>query len=137
MVDIHTVALIFIYFALKKCQPSSPNLTMSDLWIFYRINIYDWYLIDLIFWGSPWQYNFFLYWIIWISQLVDGGYGQWTSFTKCSKSCGEGSKTRTRKCVETRRDCSGPASQVKKCKLVSCPGKCRLLIIEITIMVFH
>ena len=53
---------------------------------------------------------------------ADGGYGPWTSFSQCSKSCGEGEKYRTRKCVETRRDCSGPSKNVQKCKIKSCPG---------------
>jgi len=53
---------------------------------------------------------------------VDGGYGQWSSYGECSRTCGQGKHTRTRKCVETRRDCSGPSTQTKSCKRRECPG---------------
>ncbi|XP_066923379.1 SCO-spondin-like isoform X8 [Clytia hemisphaerica] len=52
---------------------------------------------------------------------VDGGYGPWSPYSACSKPCGEGERYRTRKCVETRRDCSGPSRSVQKCKVKSCP----------------
>ncbi|XP_066920815.1 SCO-spondin-like isoform X2 [Clytia hemisphaerica] len=52
---------------------------------------------------------------------VDGGYGPWSKYGECSKTCGQGTHTRTRTCVETRRDCSGPAKQTKVCKVRECP----------------
>ena len=61
---------------------------------------------------------------------VDGGYGEWSAFTPCSKTCGEGVKARSRKCDKPQpeyegRDCLrlGPARESEHCNTKKCPGK--------------
>jgi len=45
---------------------------------------------------------------------------QWSSFSKCSKSCGGGVSKRTRSC-STPRHCAGALVQYAKCFLQACP----------------
>lgn len=61
--------------------------------------------------------------------LVDGGYGPWSEYATCSKSCGIGTKARRRECDNPKRkfngrDCSrlGSAIEISACNLKPCPG---------------
>ena len=70
-------------------------------------SIFDWYLdIDL--------YSFF--------ALDIAGYGPWTSWTYCNKTCGDGFHNRTRTCIGDPSLCSNESSQTKGCILSNCPG---------------
>lgn len=58
---------------------------------------------------------------------VDGGFGLWSSWTACSKTCGTGSQSRSRPCNNPTptgggQNCTGDSSQAKSCKIKSCPG---------------
>ena len=61
---------------------------------------------------------------------VDGGWGEWTSWSSCSLTCGNGDQIRTRKCNNPvpeygGRDCDyngSTNSTTKSCNLVPCPG---------------
>ena len=60
--------------------------------------------------------------------LVDGGLTLWSSFTECSKSCGEGEKQRSRLCANPApayggRNCEGHLNEKLPCKVKECPGK--------------
>ncbi|XP_078346319.1 LOW QUALITY PROTEIN: SCO-spondin-like [Oculina patagonica] len=59
---------------------------------------------------------------------VDGGYSDWGSYSKCSKSCGGGLKTRRRTCTNPQpahggKDCSGlgPDISTTECNIQECP----------------
>ena len=60
---------------------------------------------------------------------VDGGWTQWSSWSNCSKTCGVGSRTRTRTCTNPApkrggADCVGPNNSTKICNTtIACPGK--------------
>ncbi|XP_057299773.1 coadhesin-like [Hydractinia symbiolongicarpus] len=58
----------------------------------------------------------------------DGGYTQWSSFTKCSVSCGGGERSRKRTCTNPPPtiggvDCAklGPSHEVVPCNVRDCP----------------
>ena len=61
---------------------------------------------------------------------VDGGYSNWTKWSECSESCGDGVMTRSRQCNNPTpagpdaKDCSdfGPSEETKKCYLTPCHG---------------
>ena len=59
---------------------------------------------------------------------MDGGFNQWSSFTPCSKTCGNGLKSRYRLCNNpvpqgsTARNCTGAYNEVKHCRLATCEG---------------
>nr|XP_036865807.1 hemicentin-1 [Manis javanica] len=58
---------------------------------------------------------------------VDGRWGNWHSWGRCSASCGGGEKTRKRMCnnpVPSRsgRPCPGDPTQVSRCNIQACPG---------------
>ena len=59
---------------------------------------------------------------------VDGGYSNWTEFTNCTKTCGNGTKTRSRSCSNPLpqyggRNCSklGPDIETVECNTHHCP----------------
>ena len=67
-------------------------------------------------------------------DFVDGEWGYWSAFGPCSKSCGEGQKTRKRICNDPSprnggRKCAGKATEVQKCKERACKGGIHLLSI--------
>ena len=60
----------------------------------------------------------------------DGGWTQWSSWSSCSKTCGVGSRTRTRTCTNPvpeggGADCVGPNNRTKSCNKFVCPGKAK------------
>ena len=64
---------------------------------------------------------------------VDGGYGEWSDFSSCSRSCGGGESVRARQCNNPApeyegKDCSllGPARESRDCNTKRCPGKINL-----------
>ena len=55
-------------------------------------------------------------------------WGPWKSFTKCSKSCGSGTQTRSRSKSIIERDggkCRGSPNETKSCNNQNCPTKCK------------
>ena len=58
--------------------------------------------------------------------VVDGNWENWGSFSKCSKTCGAGSRIRRRKCSAPNnggKDCVGPYLESTACNMASCSGK--------------
>ena len=58
---------------------------------------------------------------------VDGNWGGWSSFGKCSKSCGSGTQLRRRSCDKPPMSnggspCDGFPIEERKCNEKSCPG---------------
>ncbi|KAK2508441.1 hypothetical protein MC885_016939, partial [Smutsia gigantea] len=58
---------------------------------------------------------------------VDGRWGNWHSWGRCSASCGGGEKTRKRMCnnpvpSKNGRPCPGDSTQVSRCNIQACPG---------------
>ena len=60
--------------------------------------------------------------------IVDGGWGEWTSWTECSRTCGSGFESRLRLCDSPEPahlgvDCTGDAAENRPCFYRECPGK--------------
>ena len=62
--------------------------------------------------------------------VVDGGYGRWSEYSSCTKSCGGGTKERRRKCNNPPpehggKNCSrlGLTYEVVACNIKPCPGE--------------
>ncbi|XP_022796325.1 A disintegrin and metalloproteinase with thrombospondin motifs adt-1-like [Stylophora pistillata] len=62
---------------------------------------------------------------------IDGDYTEWSKWSKCSVTCGRGSKTRTRECTNPPpqyggKDCSdlGPVNDTQGCNTTACPPPC-------------
>ncbi|XP_049724489.1 hemicentin-1 isoform X1 [Elephas maximus indicus] len=58
---------------------------------------------------------------------VDGSWGNWHAWSRCSTSCGGGEKTRKRLCdnpvpSKSGRPCAGDATQASRCNMQACPG---------------
>jgi len=58
---------------------------------------------------------------------VDGGFGQWTHWTSCSKTCGSGSRRRDRDCDNPEpahggKVCPGEFKEEAVCNTNTCPG---------------
>ncbi|EDO31173.1 predicted protein, partial [Nematostella vectensis] len=56
---------------------------------------------------------------------VDGHWGSWTAWSACSKTCGDGTQTRTRMCDDPAPKnggsaCVGDSSQTQACKIATC-----------------
>ena len=59
--------------------------------------------------------------------VIDGGLSNWSSWSGCSESCGEGIKSRTRTCTEPEPsssglDCVGELVNTIPCINEACPG---------------
>ena len=59
----------------------------------------------------------------------DGGYTEWSSWSQCSATCGDGRHTRSRSCTNPPpspggKDCSqlGPDTETGECNDGGCPG---------------
>ena len=58
---------------------------------------------------------------------VDGVFGNWSNYSTCTVSCGEGVQYRERKCDSPPpkhggKDCDGPTRESRTCKESDCPG---------------
>jgi len=54
---------------------------------------------------------------------VNGTWTQWGPWSPCSRTCGEGARTRSRTCQEPLfggQPCEGSASQKTHCKMADC-----------------
>ena len=63
--------------------------------------------------------------------IVNGNWGQWDSWSGCSVSCGEGTRTRNRTCnnpapLNGGDPCSGDNEETGNCNDGPCPGRCLL-----------
>ena len=64
-------------------------------------------------------------------SAVNGGYSNWTRWSNCSVTCGDGVMTRSHQCNNPSpagpdaKDCSGlgPTEGTRKCYLKPCHGK--------------
>lgn len=59
---------------------------------------------------------------------VDGGFTDWSSFSVCSTTCGDGVQKRQRSCTNPApknngKECVGETSEEKECNLKECPSK--------------
>lgn len=59
-------------------------------------------------------------------MAVDGGWGQWTTWSTCSVACGDGQETRSRFCNDPApsnggQDCSGVSEESRSCNDGDCP----------------
>jgi len=64
--------------------------------------------------------------VVVVKPKVDGGWSAWGHFGHCSKSCGAGTRTRTRYCnnpVPQNRgaECQGEATDTHSCNTAACP----------------
>ena len=62
---------------------------------------------------------------------VDGGWGSWSSYSTCSRTCGGGTKSKYRNCNNPKpahggARCRGSSSQSKSCNTQECGPRCRL-----------
>ena len=54
--------------------------------------------------------------------VITSQYQQWEEWSKCSTSCGKGSKIRARACSGSRGSCSGEPSEIRDCLEKECVG---------------
>ena len=76
---------------------------------------------------TPQNINFFK--IIYISA-VNGMYGTWSLWSECDRTCGGGTRVRSRSCTNPPAqfggsDCTslGPSKETELCSMNACPGK--------------
>ncbi|XP_019616633.1 PREDICTED: sushi, von Willebrand factor type A, EGF and pentraxin domain-containing protein 1-like, partial [Branchiostoma belcheri] len=60
-------------------------------------------------------------------EVVNGGWGEWTEWSPCSATCGNGTHQRWRQCnnpppKEDGKDCAGPSTESGTCRLQDCPS---------------
>lgn len=85
--------------------------------------------------GLPAHVNTFL------TAIVNGGWSEWGEFGKCSVTCGDGKKKRSRTCTnpppsDGGADCSGASKDAEACTNGPCaqPGKrLKLMLIKETL----
>ena len=59
---------------------------------------------------------------------IDGGYSEWSSWSQCSTTCGDGHRSRGRSCTNPPpsgggKDCAGlgPGTETRDCSNGDCP----------------
>ena len=68
------------------------------------------------------------YFMLFLFSAVDGNWGEWSTWNTCSKTCKQGTQSRTRKCDSPAplyggKSCEGNSSQAQVCnKDIPCPG---------------
>ena len=65
---------------------------------------------------------------IFVFYLANGGWSAYGAYGACSKTCGGGTKKRTRTCTNPKpfgggSSCSGASTQTVSCNTGCCPGK--------------
>ena len=82
---------------------------------------------------SKYKLNYFKqvkYCFLYLCSAIDGGYSNWTKWSDCSASCGDGVITRSRQCNNPThsgphaKNCAGlgPSQETKKCYIKPCHG---------------
>ena len=74
---------------------------------------------------------------IWAEEyidVIDGGWGEWGSWTACSESCGGGTQDHSRVCdspapADGGADCTGEAAESQDCNTYSCDSTAQARII--------
>ena len=61
-------------------------------------------------------------------SLVDGNWSAWETWSTCSKTCDNGTRTRVRSCnnpapAHEGKDCAGEGKKSEVCLVRHCPGK--------------
>ena len=64
---------------------------------------------------------------LFITSSVDGNWGAWSSYGKCSTTCGSGTQMRRRNCDRPSmsnggKRCAGSATERRICSVRECPG---------------
>ena len=65
--------------------------------------------------------------------VVDGGWTDWSLWSSCSVTCGNGQATRKRFCASPSPangglTCPGPSTEQKSCQVANCPGKTKIFV---------
>ena len=65
---------------------------------------------------------------------MDGGLSQWSKYTTCSKTCGEGTQHRSRRCNNPSpkhggKDCTDALKEDRECQIKPCPGELYLQLL--------
>lgn len=55
-----------------------------------------------------------------VTDISEGRYTAWTTWSRCSRSCGGGERTRVRNCVSTRGCYNGVTNEKQNCSNNSC-----------------
>ena len=76
------------------------------------------------------KYTYIINWF-----LVDGGLGEWEEWGPCSKPCGGGDQTRSRRCDNPVPEfgglvCEGKLTECKRCNLDPCDSQCPAELLE-------
>ena len=61
-----------------------------------------------------------------ISNFLVTDWGEYGGYGGCSRTCGGGTKTRTRPCLPPGSVCVGSSTEVVECNKGPCAGKCRI-----------
>ena len=61
-------------------------------------------------------------------MFIVPGWGQWSDWTDCSQTCGQGIQSRNRTCDDPEPTfggiCRGNTTESKSCLVVNCPSEC-------------
>lgn len=97
----------------KNGGSSCPGSSYSTLRCIYFLYLMRLYILKIFSTGTK----------------IDGNWGSWGAWGTCSKTCGTGTRKRSRSCNNPApkyggRSCSGSSSSSGTCNRGACPGKC-------------
>ena len=68
-------------------------------------------------------------------HYIEGTWGKWGNWSVCTKTCGGGTRSRTRKCVKKckkGKDCVGLSEQSEHCNTKCCGGGMYNYVVSMT-----
>ena len=86
------------------------------------------FLQIVLIWLKNTDFFIYIYCLVYFALIVNGGLSTWSSYSKCSKTCGMGTQTRTRTCTNPKpqhggKNCQQDLLESRSCKVKYCPGK--------------
>lgn len=105
---------------MSRSSQRGPSLRRPPLW--------PWVYFSVNFLLTTYVFSFIITWYL---LPGDGGWGEWSNWTDCTKSCGGGIQSRRRECDSPSPEgegnyCEGLGTEVIACNTDHCPGMCNV-----------
>ena len=99
------------------------DLNSSLIWLLWLARIVYVTTVTINAFTCSWFHMVFSVKFIWFLFSVDGGFSDWSSWSQCSVTCGNGTKQRTRSCTNPPPANSGKQCGGRTLEIIICPNE--------------